>query len=102
MINSWSIYDNSCSKNKSVYICVICGRIFVSFELFVFAKNNPCYLWLFHSFSFSFSSSFTKYNLCISVQSVGKQDHLMVSEYAGAVPRNSSAYAQTAVALPEW
>ena len=96
MINSWSISGNSCkkiisairairlnpllkiyschssyscSRNKSVFICAICGRIIF---------------------------------LCISVVSVGKQDHLMVSEYAGAVPRNSSAYAQTAVALPEW
>ena len=44
MINSWSIYDNSCSKNKSVDICVICGRIFVIFELFVFVNKNPCHL----------------------------------------------------------
>ena len=36
-------------QEKSVYICVICGKLFVSFELFVFKKN-----------------------LCISVLSVGE------------------------------
>ena len=40
--SAWSIYDNSCSKNKSVSICVICGRIFVLFELFVFVNKNLC------------------------------------------------------------
>ena len=56
-----------------MFICVICGKLFVSFGLLVFKKNNLCYLCLFHSFSFSFSSSssFTKYNLCPSVLSVG-------------------------------
>ena len=54
MINSWSISGNSCKKiirairvirfnplsKNSVYICAICGKLFVSFELFVFKKKS--------------------------------------------------------------
>ena len=68
MINSWSISDNSCSKNKSVYICGICGKLFVSFELLLFPSASD--LWF----------VFVNKNLCISVLSVG--DYSCHSSYS--------------------
>ena len=86
MINSWSISGNSCKKiisairaisfnpllKKIHVICAICGRYIRLIRFNPLLKKisvHLCNLWSYKLFS------------C----------HLMVSEYAGAVPRNSSA-----------